>query len=400
MADSAEKALALIQESRQEGNPVRIAVLDYNMPDMDGVELADIIKNNESFKDTKLILLASGLIQGSMDNRKKELFNSIMTKPVKPTRLKKVIEKLLRVTRDEDEFSKLEYLDDEIQVILPLDILLVEDHVINCKVATLELKRLGCSVDIAENGQDAVDMFGKKTYDIILMDVNMPVMDGFEATGSIRDIERQTNKKPVPIIAMTANAMRGDKERCINAGMDDYISKPMQRNILRQKLEQWSDKRSIVRKNEMSDDGDSVEDLNQKSLENEHTPPEKDIKKTEEWKEDKTIFNFDDAIERYDGNLELLKELVEEFLSDCDVRIFEMAKKLGEGDFASIRNNAHGMKGGASYISFERFVKAAFQLEVAGGEGDNEKIALSLNKLKGEYSTVKKYMNLFRWPEE
>jgi CheY-like chemotaxis protein len=196
-----------------------IAVLDMQMPEMDGVELASKIRALESCRSLPLVMLSST----GRRELEAELFAAVLTKPVKQTQLFDALSKLFGATLNETAKANVKF-DKDIAKRHPLRILLAEDNIVNQKVALKILERLGYRADVAANGKEAVQAVQRQPYDVILMDVQMPEMDGVEATTIIRD--RFADRRPW-IIALTANALQGDRERYLGVGMDDYISKPI-----------------------------------------------------------------------------------------------------------------------------------------------------------------------------
>jgi signal transduction histidine kinase/CheY-like chemotaxis protein len=211
----------------------KIAILDFHMPEMDGVALADKIREDHRFDGLKLILLSSGA-QSNHELARGRL-ERVIAKPVRQwilgTSLMKVLE--LMEAKVEVVTSAPEFIG--------CRVLLAEDNLVNQKVATRFLQRWSCYVDIANNGQEAVEMLEKHSYDVVLMDCHMPILDGYEATRTIRNHASERVRK-TPIVAMTANAMTQDRERCIAAGMDDYVSKPIEADVLLSCLARWQGK--------------------------------------------------------------------------------------------------------------------------------------------------------------
>ena len=226
VASSAAEALELIES----GRAVDAAIIDMQMPDMNGLALAREIRQKSDWKDVPLIMLSSLSVRDNDTDM--ECVNSFLMKPTKSSNLYNV---LLEVTTDEnqrhtlsramDTSDKKPSVTDKLADQLPLKILVVEDNEINKKMVLYMLDRIGYRGDVAANGIEAVQASRRVDYDVILMDVQMPEMDGFEATQVIR--QEKTSAGHPRIIAMTANAMKGDKERCLEAGMDDYLSKPV-----------------------------------------------------------------------------------------------------------------------------------------------------------------------------
>ena len=231
-AQSCRQALEQLNNDAND-DPYQIALINMQMPEMSGQELGKIIKQTAKIKDTLLVILSSFAARGDSKIVKQAGFQAFLTKPVKKEKLFDCIRMLLSTSQNEfvtsykvEEVKKSQLTKDDSQKIL-----LVEDNKINQKVAAIMLEKLGHDVVIANNGQEAVDQFKNNKFDMIFMDIQMPVMSGEEATKAIRDIEKGTSSH-IPIVALTANAIKGDKERFFAAGMDAYIAKPLKRNDL------------------------------------------------------------------------------------------------------------------------------------------------------------------------
>jgi CheY-like chemotaxis protein len=230
VASSAEEALRLLQEYKS----FELVITDMQMPGTDGVGLAQMIRKNNPI--LPIILLSS--IGNEQKKQFEHLFSQILTKPVKQKILSKAIVSHLRKTHKSNvrAESSPHKLTEDIPVRIPLRILIAEDNPVNQTLAVRTLEKLGYETSVAENGLIALQELERGTYDMILMDVQMPEMDGLEATRLIR---QNPSLQPI-IIAMTANAMKEDKEACLQAGMDDYISKPIRMEQLVQTLSKWS----------------------------------------------------------------------------------------------------------------------------------------------------------------
>lgn len=251
---SGQEALRLLEEAHQEGDPYQIAILDYQMPGMDGEELAHHIKSNPVISDTVMVLLTSSCQRGDAKRLAKAGCAAYLVKPVKHTHLMDALsaawgiwEKQITadlITAYTLEESNVEAKRAEAQ--LPqfsVHLLVAEDHPVNQKVAKKMFETLGCRVDLADNGQEAVEKSQETDYDMIFMDCQMPELDGYEATAQIRS--GQSNQDRIPIIAMTAHVMSGDREKCLNAGMDDYIPKPFVKEHVIAILQRWVQEEKI-----------------------------------------------------------------------------------------------------------------------------------------------------------
>ncbi|MCB1188016.1 PAS domain-containing protein [bacterium] len=234
------EAEALIREARESGDPFHLLFLDHHMPDMEGDTVARQVRELVDHKDLGIILLTSAGRRG--DARKMQAIgvDGYLIKPVKTGMLEKAMLMVRGLsTRGSDSASHRLVTQHSIKdhERRNVRILLVEDNKVNQKVATKFITRNGYHVEIAENGVEAIDMLIDGNYDLVLMDCQMPVMDGFEATMRIREMGGR--KSRIPIVAMTANAMEGDREQCIAAGMDDYLSKPIKPDLLEAMIRQF-----------------------------------------------------------------------------------------------------------------------------------------------------------------
>ncbi len=215
------------------------AILDYMMPGMDGIQLAAWIRDEPHLARLKLILLTSLSQRGSLGEAKGIGFDAFLTKPVKPSQVYDTLRVLFERSRAEEPRARSEILN---AFNLPSEnrnrrILLAEDNPVNQMVTRRMLDKIGLRVDVVSNGSQALEALKATRYDVVLMDCMMPVMDGYEATRMIREFEGSS--RHTTIVAMTASAMKGDRERCLEAGMDDYLSKPVKLTTLTSMLETW-----------------------------------------------------------------------------------------------------------------------------------------------------------------
>ena len=249
-ATNGTSALAMLKEAQERGDPVRVAIFDYLMPGMDGEMLAKAVRADPELADISLILATSAAQRGDAERFHKVGYNAYLTKPFRPETLLHTLEAVLAAPKGWSESEPIitrhalaerkriplapastPILSAEVdtrskpgQPKKTIRVLLAEDNPVNQMVAVKMLERLGCRVDVAADGAEAVTMSERFPYDIIFMDVQMPVLDGLQATQQIR---ARSDGRGVRIVAMTANAMDGDRELCLAAGMDDYVSKPI-----------------------------------------------------------------------------------------------------------------------------------------------------------------------------
>jgi CheY-like chemotaxis protein/signal transduction histidine kinase len=232
-------ALFRLRAAQAEGHPYALAILDYQMPGMAGLELAEAIGADPLLAPTRLIMLSSVSQRGHGTAAQRAGIAAMLTKPVRQSHLFNCLLAVMGPTGSTARPSPGAGRGEEAQPPLLARMLVVEDNAVNQKVAVRLLEKLGCRVDVAANGQEAVDLLADLAYDVVFMDCQMPDMDGFEATAVIRRREAATGHH-VPIIAMTAHAMQGDAERCRVAGMDDYLSKPVAFEALATAARKWA----------------------------------------------------------------------------------------------------------------------------------------------------------------
>lgn len=248
-AESGREALSKLATAREASWMYDIIIIDYLMPGMNGEMLARAINDESDFRDICLIMLTAAGNPFVMDEYAEKGFSAYISKPV---RVRQLIESLAIVwgkysngykgtlIRVDTQSSGIATIEEKFSLLKGARILLVEDSRLNQAFAEEVLAQISCDVTTVSNGQEAVNILLEKEFDLVLMDCQMPVMDGFEAARQIRKMKDEgTVSKSLPIIALTANAMKGDKQRCMDAGMDDYITKPVRKNELKEKIYAW-----------------------------------------------------------------------------------------------------------------------------------------------------------------
>jgi len=270
-------------------------------------------------------------------------------------------------------------------------ILLVEDNIINQQVAFGILKKLGLKADAVANGLEALKSLETIPYDLVLMDVQMPEMDGYEATRVIRGWqgEIQNNDNPVfnirnrasriPIIAMTANALEGDREICLAAGMDDYVSKPISAEILAEALDKWLPKESLA-VNGQSPGPDAGEPQNSGAIL---------YGKGNRDKLDQTVFDWNGVLERLMGDEELAREVLKTFLEDIPRKLDAIKEHLEKGNPEEVQRQAHTIKGASANICGKDLSAVAFDVEILGKAGKLDLVRARMEEMERQFQRLK-----------
>lgn len=335
---SALKALRL---AYVEDDPYYVVLLDYFMPGMDGVTLAKKIREDKALCDTKLILLTSHGKRGDAQKFEDAGFAAYLVKPIKRSQLLDclllVLDQYESTRSDKPTHLITKYTVAEMNR-GKIRVLLAEDNITNQKVALRVLEKLGFKADGVMNGLEAIKALEKIDYDVLLMDVQMPEMDGFEAARLIRSLSTKVRNPKIPIIAMTAHALKGDREKCLEAGMDDYISKPFK----------------------SADLAVSINRVLTKGGSGDKTPAEPKAA-TEH-----SIFNKQLLLENFFGDQDFLAESLNTFLEDLQDSICHLRPALDHGDCKTVAAISHKLKGSAGLITAGAIQNVAARMEQAG----------------------------------
>ena len=371
----AEDGFAALEELRaaaRGGDPYGLAIVDMQMPGMDGMQLAQRVSDDPDIAPTRMVLLTSIGKRGDGDEARRAGIEAYLTKPVRQSELYDAIATVMGssdpaggpdaplITRHTLREMNTEHRP---------HLLLAEDNPVNQKVAATILERLGYRVDVAQNGLEALEALARNSYAAVLMDIQMPEMDGHEATVEIRRREAalawRGEGHSTPIIAMTANAMQGDREKALASGMDDYLAKPVRQEELDEVLHRW-----VPRENGgIPDDGaqEAAPGGNGGGV----LDPE-------------VLANLRDL-----GDAELLTELAGMFFDDATSRLGELREAVEAGDAAGVERIAHTLKGSSGNMGAARMSAICAELQEVGGSGDLARAPGLLEELEEEYGRVR-----------
>jgi len=374
-ASDGPSALQAMLGAHEAGELFGVVITDMQMPDMDGRMLGQAIKSDPRIQDTCLIMMTSFGLQSDSDGLAEIGFAACLTKPVRPSELYSHLIAAITGTPNREESPRIVKQDSNRSVNHgSARILLAEDSAINQLVATKMLEKLGYRADAVATGREAITALRTIPYDLVLMDCQMPEMDGYEATRAIRGGASGVLNPKVPIIAMTANAMKGDREKCLEAGMSDYLSKPIQRQELAEVLERWLSQEADAPKDSPAG---TVMELNAAAL-------------AEKSKEPATpVFDRVGFMDRLMGDENFAKEILEVFLDDIPKQIESLKRSLEASDAKTVERIAHTIRGAAANVGGQALCEVASAIESACRNGNVgfvqehwPELALQFNRLQ------------------
>ena len=395
-------ALQALYLARDAGDPFRVAILDMQMPGMDGATLGRIIKTDEKLKNTRLVLCSSQGQRGDATRMQEIGFSGYLTKPARHSEILDCLSAVLAGT----------FVAQQVQPLVTrhtiremrrgvVRILLAEDNITNQQVAVGILKKLGLRADAVANGAEALKALEALPYDLVLMDVLMPEMDGLEATRQIRNPQSAVRNHQIPIIAMTAGAMQGDREKCLEAGMDDYVSKPISPQALAEALDKWLPKEKEEGKKMMSAEslGLSKTISPIREFGDDKTGALGDDKKhsalSTQHSESPLIFDKAGMMVRMMDDEDLARAVIGGFLLDLPKLIEALKGDLEAGDVPKTERQAHTIKGASANVGGEALRAVAFEMEKAARAGDLKSVMALLPELENQVVRLKDLMNEF-----
>jgi PAS domain S-box-containing protein len=362
------EALSELSAAYESKEPFQTVIVDMHMKDMDGETLGREIRKNSNYHNVSMIIMTAVGQRGDIMRLQDAGFSAYLTKPVKQGDLLDALSIVLGGDYNAAANAMLtRHAVRELRK-SAARILVVEDNHINQKVVTGFLSTLGFNADIAADGLEAINILKEREYDLVLMDIQMPVMNGIEATWRIRFHSSEVLNHQVPIIAMTATAMKGDREKCLEAGMNDYLAKPLTLAGLSEALERWLPKESKISGDEAASKPDSAS-----------------VGEPVEGRFHPKIFNKESTLERMGGSVDLFKVVARAFLEDAPKLIGELKNLIGKGDVEASVRQSHTIKGAASNVGGEVLYAIAAAMENDGKEKNLQAMTEKLADLDHEF---------------
>jgi CheY-like chemotaxis protein/HPt (histidine-containing phosphotransfer) domain-containing protein len=377
-AQNGPEALQRLYDALDENDPFAIAVIDMQMPGMDGETLGRIIKADHRLADIRMVMLTSLGTRGDARHFEEIGFAAYATKPIRHQELKTVLSLVLADPARGQTFQSIVTRHTALETInlfpgYTARILLAEDNITNQRVALGILKKLGLRADAVANGAEVLKALELLPYDLVLMDVQMPEMDGLEATGHIRNRQSAVRNHDIPIIAMTANAMQGDREICLKGGMNDYVSKPVSPQVLAEALKKWLPQETLTTTAQLSVTSDQSSSVVSQGSE-------------------LPVFDRAGMLSRLMDDEELLQVVVDGFLGDIPMQIEALKGYMENGDVAATERQAHTIKGASANVGGEILRAVACEMEKAAKAGDMATVKIHISELVMQFEQLKKAM--------
>jgi signal transduction histidine kinase/CheY-like chemotaxis protein/HPt (histidine-containing phosphotransfer) domain-containing protein len=372
-------ALQALNRAAEEQDPYKIAIIDMQMPGMDGATLGRVVRGDGRLAELRMIIATSVGKPGDARYYQEVGFDGYLTKPIRHQELKGLLALILAgPTQDQPgqriiatRYTSLETM--KRFAGFAARILLAEDNITNQQVAQGILRKLGLSADVVGNGKEAVKALESIPYDLVLMDVQMPEMDGLQATQWIRDPHSKVLDHQVPIIAMTAHAMQGDREKFLEKGMNDYVTKPVIPKALCEALEKWllKDKSPSPPKSAESSEAPALSAARSRAL---------------------AVYDRAGLLDRVMGDENLARFVVEGFLEDIPKQIEELKKFLIAGEIQNVLHQAHSIKGASANVGGNSLCEAAQEMEKNARAGNLKEAQALMPRVEQEFLLLKRAM--------
>jgi PAS domain S-box-containing protein len=371
-ADGGETALARLFAARDAGRPFDVAVIDIVMPGMGGLELARRVRSERRLDGTRLVAMTSFNWDRDSAHSRESGFSHFVTKPVRRREIAALLRSILGESDGVPAEAEGVAEGAPPALLRNATVLIAEDNPVNLEIAQQYLEREGCRVVTASDGNEAVAAFAESSFDLVLMDVQMPELDGIEATRMIREAEARTGRRRTPVIAATAHAFREDREKCILAGMDDFLSKPFTRKDLLPLLDRWLGPGEPMTRAEAGEPPNDAAG----SFETEAEP----LLDPEALRQ---IRSLDP-----DGSRNILAKLVGMFMESTPPKIDVLLSSLADGDANRAGAIAHGLKTSAANVAALRLSELFREIERSARSGDIGRCREAAGRLEADYAEV------------
>lgn len=380
ISTSAAEALHLVAEAATSSQPFQLVISDYNMPEMDGLSLAKELLARKYYRPNAVIMLTSGVRQQDEQEFRRLGVSAQLLKPAKQSEIYNAIVVALAAEHQVGSVAVPAGDSSSQPTSGPAwRVLLTEDNKVNQKLAIGLLEKMGHHVTVAHNGVEALEFLEKGSFDLVLMDVQMPEMDGFHATQVIRERETKTGRH-VPVVAMTAHAMKGDRENCLDAGMDDYLCKPIRARELSEMLNSLAVRFPQLRRSAKPSATPEVEtNAKVKNSASEQSPSKQLASEQVRWEK---------AWKNAAGDAELLQELLGTFLVEIPKLVAKMQDALSVGDHKRISATAHSIKGTIGFLATRTAHASCEAIELESPSWSDQKIASAWAECRAQLDQV------------
>ena len=360
-----ESTLSFLESSSSKGDAFEYIILDNALSESTCVDTARRIKAHPALSGISCVLMTSDML---FEVKQHPEFDAILTKPVQPSDIRNLIS-------GGSSLSDQALASTSSQVVSSARVLLVEDNLTNQLVAEGMLRQLGVDYETVNNGQEALDKLANTDFDMVFMDCQMPVLDGYQATKRIRAPSSEVMNHEIPIVAMTANALIGDREKCIAAGMDDYIAKPVSLDKLTAILQNWVSCNAVF---QSSSDASGA-------FKQHGDEPVSEAKLELNFHADSGVFDYLEMRKLLMNDDALIVTVIKTFLSDIPSVVTDLINDAGEHALLEVAGKAHKIKGAADNVGGKTLRAVAFALELAGKEGNSEEVDGLLPQLEASY---------------
>ncbi len=422
------QALSMLDHAIAANDPFALILTDFLMPEMNGFDLAEAIRSKDDMKGVPIIVLTSVGQRGDSGNCLKIGIDGYLTKPIKRNELRKTIQSVLGLSPSGDDRAGPKLITRHSIAELErqkIRILVVEDYPTNQRLIMRHLSKAGYDVTFADNGSQAVQAFQNQPLDLILMDIQMPVMDGYEATRRIRALEAATpvptghgqssengsRGRRIPIVAMTAYAFNDYQQKCFEIGMDDFISKPLRRNKLLAVVETWigkstHDENNVKSMRLIEPQPAEAPPPNAPARQPTDAPIERNVKSMGLMESQSTEvshinaparqptdapMDIETVVEDFEGDSDFFIEVLQEFIQNVESQIGVISRALADGDAKTIGKEAHSIKGGAGNLTAQALYTAARDLETLAKSGNLTGAEDVITRLDKAFRQLKNY---------